>query len=544
MRLVSVAVLALVVMAVPTAARAAVPPTVLPAPQTMTALVCAHAPRANDLVFPMNVDLAGLAIVGERWTALGIGDGRARHDSNVTLRGGLGGREHYRLRIDQSGVSITASDPEAQFDALTTLAQLPASDGALPCVEIDDAPALRWRVVSDDISRGPFPSLHYFEERIRTLAAFKINGYSPYMEQVLLDSRAPFVAFPLGLTPDALRYLARYARRFHVTLIPEQQTFAHMHETLKWETFAPLAELPHGYLLDANDPQTYAYLEPLLRSELRAVERTPFFHIGADEPVDLGRGRSQAAVARDGNAAVFAAHVNRLAPILAASGARPMIWDDALQREPQILAQLPRSTVVVTFHYGAERSFAGYIKKIADAGFEQMISPGANNWNEIYPDLDVAFANESRFIADGKAAHVLGMFETVWHDDGESLFEASWEPLEDRARRSEQLSFLERSVRCRDRHAGPGSDRSCRRAARCGGDFGAWPAARAAVACECCPRHGARRAAVRCARAPLSDRCRGQNLLRRRTSQRRRQAREHRVPRAQRLEIFVLGIAR
>ena len=429
MRLVSVAVLALVVMAVPTAARAAVPATVLPAPQTMTALACAHAPRAKDLVFPMNVDLAGLAIVGERWTALGIGDGRARHDSNVTLRGGLGGREHYRLRIDQSGVSITASDPEAQFDALTTLAQLPASDGALPCVEIDDAPALRWRVVSDDISRGPFPSLHYFEERIRTLAAFKINGYSPYMEQVLLDSRAPFVAFPLGLTPDALRYLARYARRFHVTLIPEQQTFAHMHETLKWETFAPLAELPHGYLLDANDPQTYAYLEPLLRSELRAVERTPFFHIGADEPVDLGRGRSQAAVARDGNAAVFAAHVNRLAPILAASGARPMIWDDALQREPQILAQLPRSTVVVTFHYGAERSFAGYIKKIADAGFEQMISPGANNWNEIYPDLDVAFANESRFIADGKAAHVLGMFETVWHDDGESLFEASWEPV-------------------------------------------------------------------------------------------------------------------
>jgi len=182
-------------------------------------------------------------------------------------------------------------------------------------------------------------------------------------------------------------------------------------------------------LLDANDPQTYAYLEPLLRSELRAVERTPFFHIGADEPVDLGRGRSQATVARDGSAVVFAAHVNRLAPILAASGARPMIWDDALQREPQILAQLPRSTVVVTFHYGAERSFAGYIKKIADAGFEQMISPGANNWNEIYPDLDVAFANESRFIADGKAAHVLGMFETVWHDDGESLFEASWEPV-------------------------------------------------------------------------------------------------------------------
>jgi len=428
MRLVCTAVLALVAIAVPAPSRASALPSVVPAPQTMSALTCARPTRANDLVFPMDVDLAGLSIVGERWRALGIGEGRARRDSNVALRGGLGGREHYRIRIDDRGVSIATSDPDAQFDALATLAQLPGAHGVLPCVQIDDAPALRWRIVSDDISRGPFPSMAYFEERIRTLASFKVNGYSPYMEQVFLDPRAPFVAFPAVLSPDRLRALARYARRFHVALIPEQQTFAHMHETLKWETFAPLAELPHGYLMDASNPQTQAYLEPLVRGELDAVERTPFFHIGADEPVDLGRGRSQPAVARDGAPAVFSAYVNRLAPLLAAGGARPMIWDDAVQRDPQILTQIPRSTVIVAFHYGPERSFAGYIKKIADAGFEQMVSPGANNWNEIYPDLETALANESRFIADGKAAHVLGMFETVWHDDGESLYEASWEP--------------------------------------------------------------------------------------------------------------------
>ena len=429
MRLVPLAILALVAFASPARADASQIPTLVPAPRSIAPLACSHPPRANALVFPMNVDLAGLAIVGERWTALGIGDGRARNDANVKLAAAIGGREHYHLRIDDRGVSIAASDAEAQFDALTTLAQLPATDGTLPCLEIDDAPALRWRVVSDDISRGPFPSLHYFEERIRTLAAFKVNGYSPYMEQVVVDPRAPFVAFPAALSTDELRYLARYARRFHVTLIPEQQTFAHMHETLKWETFGKLAELPHGYLMNAGDPQTYAYLEPLLRSELRAVEGTPFFHIGADEPVDLGRGLSQAAIAREGTPAVFAAHVNRLAPLLAAGGARPMIWDDAILRDPKIMTLIPRSTVIVTFHYGPERSFAGYIKTIADGGFEQMISPGANNWNEIYPDLETAFINESRFIADGKAAHVLGMFETVWHDDGESLYEATWEPV-------------------------------------------------------------------------------------------------------------------
>jgi len=106
---------------------------------------------------------------------------------------------------------------------------------------------MRWRIVSDDISRGPFPTMTYFKTRIRTLAALKINGYSPYMEAVFADPAHPFVGLPERLTANELHELAVYARTFHVALIPEQQTFAHMHESLKWEALAPLAELPHGY---------------------------------------------------------------------------------------------------------------------------------------------------------------------------------------------------------------------------------------------------------------------------------------------------------
>ena len=88
--------------------------------------------------------------------------------------------------------------------------------------------------------------------------------------------------------------------------------------------------------------------------------------------------------------------------------------------------------MIVTLHYGAEPSFTKYIATIDRAGFDQLVSPGANNWNEIYDDLDAAYANEAQFLADAKAArspHVLGMFETVWHDDGESLYEATWAPV-------------------------------------------------------------------------------------------------------------------
>jgi hypothetical protein len=66
---------------------------------------------------------------------------------------------------------------------------------------------------------------------------------------------------------------------------------------------------------------------------------------------------------------------------------------------------------------------------VARGGFEQMVDPGDANWNEIFPDVGSALAVESRFIGEGKTAHVLGLYESVWQDDGETLYEATWYPV-------------------------------------------------------------------------------------------------------------------
>jgi hexosaminidase len=426
-------------------------PALIPRPLHVVATACGNGLQMRrPLRFPAGIDAGGYAIVRERWQALGlpvpsISARSAAHDVDVVMDRSLGA-EGYRLSAGRAGIRIAAGDGEAEFDALATLAQLPERDAHgwhVACTSIDDRPALRWRIVSDDISRGPFPTMTYFKTRIRTLAGLKINGYSPYMESVFDDPAHPYVAFPERLTAAELHELAGYARTFHVALIPEQQTFAHMHETLKWETLAPLAELPHGYLMAESDPQTYAYLQPLLRAELAAAEPTPFFHLGADEPLDLGRGRTPR------SPQVFAAHVNRVAAMVSSGATRPMIWDDAIQSDPSILDLISKRTVIVTFHYGAEPSFAKYIATVDRAGFDQLVSPGANNWNEIYDDLDTAYANEAQFLADAKAArspHVLGMFETVWHDDGETLYEATWAPLAFAAASAWQVAAVDRAT--------------------------------------------------------------------------------------------------
>ena len=408
---------------------AAVLPALVPQPGVFEQQACPGGglPLAAPLRAAASFDPGGRELLGRRWRALGIAAPVVAANPNLRVTSRVSGDDAaYTLDVDANGARIAGANAEGTFDGLATLAQLPVRvNGAwrLPCVHIVDRPALRWRIVSDDISRGPFPTRAYFEQRIRELAALKINGYSPYLEGVFADPAHPYVAAPSVLWAADLAHLAAYAARFHVALIPEQQTFAHMHAALQYEALAPLAETPHGYLLANSDLATYAYLEPLLRREEAAAGNVPFFHLGVDEPVDLGRGRT----ARTPQ--VVADHIRRVAAVVARPGTRPVIWDDAIQANPAILALIPHDIVIATFHYGAEPSFARYIATVAGAGFDQFVSPGANNWNEIYPDLDVAYANEGQFLADGKAARVLGMLATVWHDDGESLYEATWAPL-------------------------------------------------------------------------------------------------------------------
>jgi hexosaminidase len=427
--------------AMPARAAETIPaPALVPQPATVNRLAC-DAPLRLDrpLLFSGLADRGGFELLRERWTALGIpapqlsASDRSGRRLDVRFRPTANARtvhqpDAYALKVRADGVDVVhGENGEAQFDALATLAQLPVRLGTrwvLPCVAIRDRPAMRWRVVSDDVSRGPFPTIAYAKRRIRTLASLKLNGWSPYMEQVFADPRYPFVAWPSGWTVDQLRELTAYARRYHVTLIPEQQTFAHMHETLKWEQLAPLAELPHGYLVAESDPATYRYLEPLVKSVADAAKPAPFVHLGSDEPIDLGRGRT----ARTPQA--FADHVTRVASFLNGTGARPMIWDDAVQQDRSILPLLPKNLVIVTFHYGVETTYKPYIDTVANAGFDQMISPSAANFNELYPDLATSYANVARFAAEAKGARgMLGMFMTVWHDDGETLYEATWPAL-------------------------------------------------------------------------------------------------------------------
>lgn len=83
---------------------------------------------------------------------------------------------------------------------------------AIQTATIKDWPALAHRGLDDDLSRGPVPTLDFQKRQVRTLAAYKLNIYSPYFEHTLAYAGSPLIAPPGGaMSPADVAELVRYA---------------------------------------------------------------------------------------------------------------------------------------------------------------------------------------------------------------------------------------------------------------------------------------------------------------------------------------------
>ena len=353
---------------------------------------------------------------------------RALQANGVTVPGNLN-EEGYVLVAGKSGVVIGGSTSAGVFYGLQTLKQLVRGNGSdtyVPGVRIVDWPAMRWRGISDDISRGPVPTLDYIKRQIRTLAAFKLNLHSFYMEHAFSSSEHPLIG-PAGgsLTPDEIREIVKYARSYHVEIVPEQQTFGHLHKALKFEKYNPLAETPYGDVLSPQQEGTYKLIADWYR-ELNDLFPGKFFHIGEDETFELGEGQSREAAREKGVGAVYFAHLNRVRDLLKPYNRKLIFWGDIALNHPDLIGQVPKEMIVANWDYAPRDSYESRIKPFKDAGLEQWVCPGVWGWNQIFPNVDASSKNIINFVRDGQALGSPGMLNTLWDDDGESLFEMTW----------------------------------------------------------------------------------------------------------------------
>jgi len=337
--------------------------------------------------------------------------------------------EGYVLIIDSHDAYIMGATGAGVFYGVQTFKQLlplPGAPRALPTGIVRDWPAMRYRGIDDDLSRGPFPTLDFQKHQIRVFASFKINIYSPYFEHTLLYPDQPLAAPPgSALTPDQARELVAYARQYHVTIVPEQEAFGHLHQVLKYELYQDDAETPHGYVLAPGQPGTL----PLIKDWFTQIAQefpSPFIHIGADETFDLGVGLTHDAVQQQGYGPVYVAFLKQIHDELAPLNRRLLFWGDIGDENPDAVPGLPKDMIAVPWKYDVEPSFDKYIEPFSKNGIETWVAPGDANWNQVYPVEKTALWNIQGFIRDGQRLGSTGALTTVWNDDGEGLFNMDW----------------------------------------------------------------------------------------------------------------------
>ncbi len=373
-------------------------------------------------------------------TPLGKQIYREASNSNATAFPAEMHAEGYAISPDpegdhDAGIAVTAETSAGIFYALQTVKQLIAGDGAaatLSIATIRDWPALKYRGLSDDLSRGPIDTLDFQKKVIRTLAAYKDNLYSPYFENTQQYASNPLPAPPGGsMSADDARQLVAYAAQYHILVVPDQEAFGHLRHTLVYEQYQQLAETPHGAVLAPSQPGSLKLISQEF-SELAQLYPGPFLHVGADETEDLGRGQSKPDVDARGLGPVYLDFMQQIDTTLRPLHRRLLFWGDIAENSPELLKTLPASfksdTIAISWHYNepGPNGFIKYINDFKSAGFEFWIAPGINNWSRIYPNYNYGLSNIRVFTAEGQAAGATGQLNTNWYDDGEALAANNW----------------------------------------------------------------------------------------------------------------------
>jgi len=359
----------------------------------------------------------------------GSAEGKAALEANhLTLTPEMAA-EGYALAIGEKRAVVIAESAAGIFYGVQTLKQLLPLAGEkaeIPAGTIRDWPAMKYRAIDDDLSRGPFPTLEFQKHQVRVFAAFKANIYSPYFEHTLQYPNEPLAGPPgSSMSPADVAELVKYAAQYHVMILPEQEAFGHLHHVLKYDLYRDVVETPHGHVLAPGQPGTL----PLIEGWFGTVAKEfpgPFMHIGADETFDLGQGRTKEAVDKQGYGPVYVEFLTQIHDALAPLHKRLLFWGDIGGDDPKAVAGLPKDMIAVPWNYWDTKGFDRVLEPFAKAGIETWVAPGDANWSLVYPNASTAFGNIQGFIRDGQRLGSTGAMTTVWNDDGEGLFNLDW----------------------------------------------------------------------------------------------------------------------
>ncbi|HLU90684.1 MAG TPA: beta-N-acetylhexosaminidase [Cyclobacteriaceae bacterium] len=344
----------------------------------------------------------------------------------------------YRLVASGRAITIEAQDEPGLFYGVQTLLQLVQKrTGSPPYVqgiEITDWPDIPSRAVHYDTKHHQ-DTREYVEKFIRDMAMYKINMLVWEWEDKFAYPSHPDVGAPGAFTMEEMQEFTRYAKKYHIQLVPLVQGLGHVSFILKWPQYAHLREIPASNwefcpLLD----RSYELLFDLWEDAIEATPGSEFIHIGSDETYELGLCPRCAPKAEEiGNSGLYHLFVGRSASHLQDLGRKVMVWESPMGwekgRSPAKKGIVPHKGIVLTESYSYPDPGFGLVKQSQEMGYPVYAydpNPGIEHLFLPYEfrlrdgEKTMGSLQDSyEFLTEAANAHVFdGMINTSWDDAG------------------------------------------------------------------------------------------------------------------------------
>ena len=336
----------------------------------------------------------------------------------------------YRLNITPEKITVEATTPAGIFYGVQTLSQVIKQSGqSLPCLEVSDWPDFPARGYMLDISRDKVPTMASLRGLIDRLAGWKINQLQLYTEHTFAYLNHPEVwqeATPI--TGQEILELDRYCKERFIELVPNQNSFGHMHRWLTHMRYAELAEVAEGFTtpwgyttgpfsLDPTNPKSFELVKSLF-DELLPHFSSRLVNIGCDETFDLGQGKSRELCEQIGKYRVYLDFLLKVSNDLIGRGYTVQFWGDIVQEEPEVIPLLPKELVALDWGYEETHPFDLECSRFKASGIPFYVCPGTSTWCTIGGRTKNALGNLLNAAEAGLKYGASGFLNTDWGDRG------------------------------------------------------------------------------------------------------------------------------
>jgi len=330
--------------------------------------------------------------------------------------------EEYDIEITVDTVQITCCTDEGKFRAATSLRQILLNCGdAMPLAKIHDKPTFGRRGYMLDISRSRMPKKETILAFVDLLADLKYNEFQLYMDNFCFK----YAAFPEYvkeidcLTEADIDEIDQYCADRFIDLVPDQNSFGHMH------TWLSQPELSHLALSDGDE--IFGTLNPLLDESVELMDkiygslfphfRSKYAHIGLDEAFGLGNYQTKKACEVDGIDNVFVKYLNKLNTLVNEKyGKEIQFWDDMIISHPESFDKFPKNATAVEWGYGiiSTQMMEERCRVLKEKGVRFYVAPGTAEWECLTSRVDTMEFNVRTAAELGERYGAAGFLLTDW----------------------------------------------------------------------------------------------------------------------------------